>query len=171
MEQSACGIPNPQDLLNYFQFHKKFWRVLLKMTCNFLADLKRVCDHAVGEGVVVDSLMIFVGTCDIEDFVAMFIGIEIKIGQKETRALEDNLRTAIMPNGYVTCGGKIFPESVDDIGADVNLLVAEIGAHGTIGKNIGDVEKCAGVVARVLTLPGIERAAVTIFMRLASRTI
>ena len=67
--------------------------------------------------------------------------------------------------------GKVLPEGVDDIGADMNLLVAEIGAHGAVGENIGDVEERAGIIARILALPGIERAAITVFACLATRAV
>src|SRR6266545_4477755 len=94
----------------------------------------------IREGVIMYTFMIFIGTGDIQNFIAMLVGIEIGIGKKKARTFKNYFCAAIAPDGNITCRCEVFPESIDDIRANMDLLVAKIRTHGSIREHISHIK-------------------------------
>ena len=80
--------------------------------------------HAVGVGVVVDALVVFVGTDDAAD-VPQAVVSRRRAARPEARRLQQDLRARLKQEALVTGRPPVAPDAVGDVRADVLFLVGQ----------------------------------------------
>src|SRR5476649_1223289 len=124
--------------------------------------------HDIGEGVVVDVLMILVGSDHAAD-MAVTVGLRLNATGPEPARLEQDLRAGVAKERFISGGLPVLPDGVGDVGTDVLLLLS--------AENIDDqtvrADRVFGRDFRTVTgrLPGIECAAPTQAGGLGARRI
>ncbi|MNI50733.1 hypothetical protein D3C73_1054190 [compost metagenome] len=115
--------------------------------------------------------MIFIRSGHIENLVTPLDGIVVSIGIEEPCAFPDDFSAAVRQQAIVASELHILPDSMHHIPADMDLLVAEIGAQRPPGEYIVHVKQRARIIPCILAFPGIECSKVAIIPCFAPRAV
>jgi hypothetical protein len=95
--------------------------------------------HDIGEGVVVDVLMILVGSDHATDMAAT-VGPRLNATGPESASLEQDLRAGVAKKRFISGSQPVLPDGVGDVRAYVLLLLS--------AENIDDQAiPCSGVTS------------------------
>ncbi|MNP21077.1 hypothetical protein D3C76_1136820 [compost metagenome] len=145
--------------------------LLLQQSCRTQGNLKRLFNQCIRKSIIVHTLMIFIRTCNIQNLKPLFNRIIVSVRVEKASAFPDHLCSSTSKQTFIPCELNIFPDPMHNVTTDMNLLIAEIGAHRPACKYIIHIKQSTGIVSRILTFPSIKCAQKSIFRCLTASTI